>query len=174
MKRIKIRHIIGTLAIIAIVVMNFTYAHNNYGIPKMSGVTKVYATTAAPTYREELDIVYMNCPVYTYDVVVHGIKTSEELHWDSIHGGYVGPYWEGLRIPFYSKSMQEAYDLAKKYAQSVNEMGLDYAEVDMNCYISLAHTDGHRVNCLQSGNLQNCETKDGACDPLEYKSSLER
>lgn len=32
MKHIKVRYIIGTFAIIAVVVINFTYAHNNYGI----------------------------------------------------------------------------------------------------------------------------------------------
>lgn len=176
MKYIKIRYIIGTLAIIAIVVMNFTYAHNNYGIPKMNGITKANATTAAPTYREVLEIEYENCPVYTYDVIVHAKKTPDEIFWDIEHGGYIGPYWGEHRVPFYSKSMQKAYEAAKKYAQDVNESNpeLDFAEVDMSCYISLAHTEAHRVNCLQSGNLMYCETKDAECDPLEYESSLER
>lgn len=175
MKHIKNQHIIGILAILTIIVMNFTYAYNNYGKQKNRSLTKAYATTAAPTYREELEIEYMNCPVYTYDVIINGIKTSDDKRWDIEHGGYIGSYWEGdFRISFYSKSMQEAYDAAKKYAQGVNEMGLDHAEVDMNCYFSLAHTEAHRVNCQQSGNLRYCETKDAECDPLEYSSSLER
>ena len=66
------------------------------------------------------------------------------------------------------------YNKAKKYAQDVNELGMDYAEVDMKWYITETYRDAHRVNCLQSGNLMYCETKDAECDPLEYESSLER
>ena len=51
---------------------------------------------------------------------------------------------------------------------------MDYAEVDMKWYITETYQDAHRVNCLQSGNLMYCETKDVECDPLEYESSLER
>lgn len=159
MKQIKIRHIIGTLAIIATVIMNFTYAHNNYGLPKMSRVTKAYATTAAPTYREELVFEYKFCDSYAYDV---------NVYWKD-------PNIFGYRIvTFTSKSMKEAYDKAKEYAQEVNDFGMDYAEVDMKCYITESYRDAHRVNCLPSGNLRYCETKDAECDPLEYNSSLER
>ncbi len=51
---------------------------------------------------------------------------------------------------------------------------MDYAEVDMKWYITETYRNAHRVNCLQSGNLMYCETKDVECDPLEYESSLER
>lgn len=51
---------------------------------------------------------------------------------------------------------------------------MDYAEVDMKWYITETYRDAHRVNCLQSGSLMYCETKDAECDPLEYESSLER
>lgn len=55
MKHIKIRYIIGTFAIIAVVVMNFTYAHNNYGIHNMNRITNACATKPLPSYREELE-----------------------------------------------------------------------------------------------------------------------
>lgn len=153
----NIQYIIGILAILAIVIMNFAYAHNNYNISKMSHISKVAATTTAPTYREELEVEYQFCDSYAYDVVVYG-KYAFGTH----------------RVTFYSKSMKEAYNTAKSYTQEVNQTNTYYAEVDRNCYITKSYREAHRVKCLQSGNLRYCETHDAICDPLEYESNLER
>lgn len=74
MKHIKIRYIIGTFAIIAVVVMNFTYAHNNYGIHNMNRITNACATKPLPSYREELEFEYKFCDSYAYDVKVYSKK----------------------------------------------------------------------------------------------------
>lgn len=155
MKNIKVRHIIGTLAIIAIAIMNFTYAHNNYNIANMSNKARVAATTAAPTYREELEIEYQFCYSYACDVTIYG-KYTFGTH----------------TITFYSKSMKGALSKAEKYAQEVNEAKFYYAEVNQKCYITKSYTEAYRVNCLNSGNLNYCQTKDAICEPLEYESSL--
>lgn len=77
MKHIKVRYIIGTFAIIAVVVMNFTYAHNNYGIHNMNRITNACATKPLPSYREELEFEYKFCDSYAYDVKVYSKKTPE-------------------------------------------------------------------------------------------------
>lgn len=174
MKHIKVRYIIGTFAIIAVVVMNFTYAHNNYGIHNMNRITNACATKPLPSYREELEFEYKFCDSYAYDVKVYSKKTPEQIKEDSIKGWKNDSIYGYHVITFTSKSMKEAYNKAKKYAQDVNELGMDYAEVDMKWYITETYRDAHRVNCLQSGNLMYCETKNVECDPLEYESSLER
>lgn len=107
MKYIKIRYIIGTLAIIAIVVMNFTYAHNNYGIPKMNGITKANATTTAPAYREEKRASYKNCPRYAYDVVIYSRRYPKDSLFVEQDPGWLGSAYILRRIPFLSLNLSK-------------------------------------------------------------------
>lgn len=171
MKYIKIRYIIGTLAIIAIVVMNFTYAHNNYGIPKMNGITKANATTTAPAYREEKRTSYKYCPRYAYDVVIYsGRYPKDTLFVEQDHGWLNGAYIL-RRIPFYSLNLSEAFTEATYYANQYNaEHDSDRAIVDNVSYVTEIYTEAYFIVCEMGGKLPNCKSSDLECEPLDYRS----
>ena len=171
MKYIKIRYIIGTLAIIAIVVMNFTYAHNNYGIPKMNGITKANATTTAPAYREEKRTSYKNCLRYAYDVVVYSRYTNTI---DSIKDlGWIGAKDILYRKAFLSLNLGKALTEANYYANQYNAMHGDdgtWAVVDHVPYYTEIYTEAYFTACEKGGTLPNCKTSDIECEPLDVVS----
>ncbi len=171
MRYIKIRYIIGTLAIIAIIVMNFTYAHNNYGIPKMNGITKANATTTAPAYREEKRTSYKYCPRYAYDVVIYsGRYPKDNLFVEQDHGWLSGAYIL-RRIPFYSLNLSEAFTEATYYANQYNaEHDSDRAIVDNVSYVTEIYTEAYFIVCEKGGKLPNCKSSDLECEPLDYRS----
>lgn len=171
MKYIKIRYIIGTLAIIAIVVMNFTYAHNNYGIPKMNGITKANATTTAPAYREEKRTSYKNCPRYAYDVVIYTrISPQDSLFVEQDHG-WLGDAYILRRIPFLSLNLSKAFTEATYYANQYNaEHEYERAIVDNVSYVTEIYTEAYFIVCEKGGKLPNCKTSDVECEPLDVKS----
>lgn len=171
MKCIKIRYIIGTLAIIAIVVMNFTYAHNNYGIPKMNGITKANATTTAPAYREEKRTSYKNCPRYAYDVVICSYSKPDGSLIEEIGHGWLSGAYILRRIPFYSLNLSEAFTEATYYANQYNaEHESDRAIVDNVSYVTEIYTEAYFIVCEKGGKLPNCKSSDLECEPLDYKS----
>ncbi len=171
MKYIKIRYIIGTLAIIAIVVMNFTYAHNNYGIPKMNGITKANATTTAPAYREEKRTSYKNCPRYAYDVVIYSRRYPKDSLFVEQDPGWLGSAYILRRIPFLSLNLSKAFTEATYYADQYNaEHDSTRAVVDHVSYITEIYTEAYFIVCEKGGKLPNCKSSDLECEPLDYRS----
>lgn len=153
MKHIKIRHIIGTLAIIAIVVMNFTYAHNNYGIPKMSGVTKAYATTQPLGYRHTFKPDIILCIYVEYRVTVHYYTHSDTL------GRH---YYVTTTERFLDFDKGKAYNKAKQFASSIQ--GPNYAELDKAYSLTYEPYETFRKECDEGGKLKECTTEDASCE----------
>lgn len=160
MKRFKNRHIIGTLAIIAIVVMNLIYAHNNYGIPQIKDATKVCATTQQLGYRHTNIPVMLLCTQVEYRVIVH-YYTHKNSRKDSC---YVT-----VTERFLDFNQEKAHNEAMLFSLSIQAP--DYAELDKNYSLIHAPYDTFRKECKKDGQLKECDTEDASCETYFVKAS---
>lgn len=160
MKYIKIRYIIGTLAIIAIVVMNFTYAHNNYGIPKISKTTKAFATTEPPGYRHSNVPDMVLCLYVEYRVNVHYYTHSDTL------GRH---YYVTETKRFFDFDQEKVYNKAKLFSSSIQ--GPDYAELDKFYSLTYEPYETFRKECEKGGKLIECTSENASCEPYIIKTS---
>lgn len=171
MRKIRIRYIVGSLAILAIATMNFNYAYHNYGIPKMEMPITIQATTAPTLYHEEKQASFKNCPRYAYDVIVYDRLRHPHLDED-MDQGWLGSKPILFRKTFISLSLSDALTQATYYANQYNAEQTDetWAVVDHHRRIIEVFTDAYFIQCKEGGKLKDCQTSDIECEPLDMES----
>ncbi len=171
MRKNIIIYIVGSLAILAFVTMNFNYAYHNYGIPKKEKSVTIQATTAPTLYQEEKQASFKNCPRYAYDVIVYDRLRHPHLEED-MNQGWLGSKPILFRKTFISLSLSDALTQATSYANQYNAEQTDetWAVVDHHRRIIEVFTDAYFIQCKKGGKLKDCKTSDIECEPLDIES----
>lgn len=141
----KIKNIVVVLCTGFIVICNFKYAHEGYGIRNASPEDRVYATTARPTYRHEKEPYLLMCLGYAYYVQI---------------GSYSDQPWEVIQ--FTGVTQKEAYDAALDYIRFRHSVGKPAGLYDSYTRIILPYST-YELKCRPSGDLYECQNETDTC-----------
>ena len=150
----NVRYIIGSLAIVAILYMNFRYAYHNYGIPKHK--REACATTKPLGYSHVYVVTQKMCTFIEYRVEVHYRVHKEDPTKKDTCKHYIT-----VTEFFRDFDRSKAYQAAKNYAETI--YAPDYAVIDPFYTYVHAPYETYRIECANGGKLIDCTTEDATC-----------
>lgn len=154
----NVRYIIGSLAIIAILFMNFRYAYHNYGIPKHRH--EACATTKPLGYNHVKVATHMMCTFIEYRVEVHYKTHTYDIN--SVTHRKEPCKHEVIDYEYFRDfDRKKAFNAATNFAANIYKP--DSAKVESFYTYVHAPYESYRIECSYGGDLIDCTSEDATC-----------